>query len=295
MPKPKNPTQHYGPIVAAQNDLRVLEAVYHFGHLRRSEVASAAWPDSEPRSAYVMACRTAKRLLRNELIEQNLNSLGGHSFTLTAKGAATLRNYGHNDAQTGRELAFDGPQFYHRTLGTCYLLTKMSRGVEVFGEQALRRKSSPLPRDFALTQFGKHPDGLIVYDHNIGTDEEKMRPADWVEVESALKPYEEVARALGLFKKSPLLNPTGTLTLDKLVFLYNSQQSHEKRLLRFIQRFLDENPKLERELICSDIRMVRARVSPPLTWHGIEEFTAWELLLAQGATGPDDEADTAYD
>ncbi len=79
------------------------------------------------------------------------------------------------------------------------------------------------------------------------------------------------------------------------MFLYNSQQSHEKRLLRFIQRFLDENPKLERELICSDIRMVRARVSPPLTWHGIEEFTAWELLLAQSATGPDDEADTAYD
>ncbi len=295
MPKPKNPTQHYGPIVAAQNDLRVLEAVYHFGHLRRTEVAAAAWPESEPRSAYVMACRTTKRLLRNELLEQNLNSLGGYSFTLTAKGAALLRNYGHNDAQTGRELAFDGPQFYHRTLGTCYLLEKASRSVEVFGEQALRRRSSPLPRDFALTQFGKHPDGLIVYDHNVGLPDELMRPADWVEVESALKPYEEVAKALSLFKKSPLLNQAGSLTLENLVFLYNSQQSHEKRLLRFIDRFLREDPNLSRELICSAIRMVRAKVSPPLTWHGVEEFTAWELLQAQGVSSTDDDTDAAYD
>jgi len=44
MPLPYKPTEKDGRAVADHNDLKVLKAIRLFGHLRRQEVAMAAWP-----------------------------------------------------------------------------------------------------------------------------------------------------------------------------------------------------------------------------------------------------------
>lgn len=288
MPIPKHPTPTDGRKVADQNELSVLKAVRHFGHLRRPEIATAVWPSSSNKSAYSMAIRTIRRMLDKGQLLVKVNSLGGESLVLASKGVARLRE---EDilAQEGYELAFNGPQFFHRTLGTNYLLERARKGDSIFGEFALLKGWAPIDKDYVRDRFKKIPDGLICYSGKSAGIADGSNVADWVEVESAFKPYEEVKKALSLLTKSSQLTADGQLLLNKLVFVYDSRQKHEKQLLRYIRKFLQENPQVEPELVLNEIVFAECFVDYPFAWHGVAEDTALSKLRAAGDTV--DEAD----
>lgn len=277
MPIPYHPTQRDGRAVADENEVKVLRAVRHFGHLRRQEIAMAGWPKSSAKSAYIMAWRTVNRLLKNGLLLERQNSLGGRSLVLGSRGVARLRDL---DIQSheGYELAFDGPQFFHRTLGTAYLLEKARNGDEVFGEYAILRGWSPLSREYTSERFRKIPDGLIV---NSGASQglrEGFRVADWIEVESAFKQYDEIKKALSILTKDSTLTQDGNISLNKLVFVFDSRQRHDRQILRYIKKFLKENPHLSEELVMREIILARCFVDVPFTWHGVQEVSAWDVV-----------------
>lgn len=277
MPVPYFPTTKDGRAVSQDNRLRVLQAVRHFGHLRRQEIAMAAWPRSSSRSAYIMAARTVRQMLAEGLLLERINSLGGASLVLAARGVSRLRDMDIK-AQEGYELAFDGPQFFHRTLGTCYLLEKARAGDEVFGEYALMRGWSPVDMGYAREHFLKVPDGLVVYSGASLGLRDGVRLVDWVEVESAAKPYDEIKKALRILAVNSSMNKAGTLVLNKLVFVCDSRQRHEQQILRHIKRFLTENPQLSYPLLTQEIIIARCFVDVPLAWHGVEELVAYELM-----------------
>lgn len=277
MPTAHNPTHKDGRVIAESNDLRVLKAIRLFGHLRRQEIAMAAWPNSPAKSAYIMSCRTTSRLVKAAMLLERPNILGGHSLILGAKGVNRLKD-ADLVSQEGYELAFDGPQFFHRTVGTCYLLEKAKAGSEVFGEYSLIKGWAPVKKDFVRETFKKIPDGLIVYSREYLGLRHGMRAADWVEVESAYKPYDELRKALSILRKQSSLNKNDSLTLNKLVFVYDSRQNHEKHILRAVTQFLKEYPELGRTEILETIVLAKCFIDPPFVWHGVLEKSAGELL-----------------
>ncbi|PNG50102.1 MULTISPECIES: hypothetical protein [unclassified Variovorax] len=281
MPQPYTPTTKDGRAVADENELRILKALRHFGHLRRQEVASAVWPRSSGTSAYVMAGRTVKRMLSKGMLLEKANTLGGYSLVLASKGVARLKDF-DIVAQEGYELAFNGPQFFHRTLGTNYLIERARAGDEIFGEYALLKGWSPVDKEYVRERFRKIPDGLIVYSGATAGFTDGTRVADWVEVESAFKPYEEVKKALELLTRDSQLTKSGGLLLNKLVFVYDSRHKHDKQLLRYIAKFLKEYPGLTPELVLAEIILARCFVDVPFSWHGVEETTALDLMRAAG-------------
>lgn len=286
MPHPYNPTARDGRAVADDNEIKVLKAVRHFGHLRRQEIAMAVWPKSSDKSAYIMAWRTVNRMLKAGMLLERQNSLGGRSLVLAAKGVSRLRDLDIMSHE-GYELAFNGPQFFHRTLGSCYLLEKAKKGDQVFGEYAILRGWSPIDRKYTSERFKKIPDGLVTYSGASAGLREHVRLADWVEVESAFKSYDEIKKALAILTKDATLSKDGNVVLNKLVFVYDSRQKHDRQILRYIRKFLGENPHLSDEAVMQEIVFARCFVDVPFTWHGIQEVTAWELA-SNGAAGVED-------
>jgi hypothetical protein len=279
MPRPYNPTVKDGRAVQLDNQDKVLMAVRHFGHLRRHELAMAVWPKASARSAYVMAWRTVSVMVKAGYLLEKLNSLGGVSVVLAAKGVSRLREM-EVKAHEGYDLAFDGPQFFHRTLGTNYLLEKARAGDEVFGEYSILRGWSPVNKEHVRSRFKKIPDGLIVRSGRHLGLRDNIRVADWIEVESAFKAYDDIARALSLLTKESQLDTKGELILNKLVFVYDSRQKHEKQLARYIKKFLKEHPQLSPEAVLSEIVFARCYVDIPFVWHGVEELSAAQLIGA---------------
>lgn len=278
MPIPYFPTRKDGRNVSQDNDLKVLNVLRLFGHLRRQEIAMALWPRSTPQSAYIMACRTINRLLERELVLKKTNTLGGDSFVLSSKGVGEIFLKTGETAQEGYQLAFDGPQFFHRTLGTTYLLDKARRGHEVFGEYAVIKSLAPVTRDFLRQKYKKVPDGLIVYSPEVMGFKDDMRGADWIEVESAYKTYDELEKSLAVLTKNTELNEKGSLLLDKLVFVFDSRQKHERHIMRAAQAFLRDHPELTRETFLQSIVLAKCFVDPPFAWKGAIEADALSLL-----------------
>ena len=273
-----NPAPPDNRLVAEQNDLAVLKLVRDFGHLRRSEIARGVWPKSSVPVAEKMAQRTVKRLLDNGDLLEKPNSLGGRSLVLSSRGATVLNSHGIA-AQDGHELSsVAGPHFYHRTLGSRYLLERAARGHQAFGEFALQRGFGPVGRGELNERFTKLPDGIVLtpgiergYDANVIA-------ADWVEVENTFKAEAELAKILSIaWKVGSWLNAAETLLLDRVVFVYNSRHRHENAILRTLQRHLEKNPATNLDLL-SSIVLVRCDVTLPLAFHGYEEFDSAQLL-----------------
>lgn len=281
MPLPYKPTQKDGRTIADANDFRVLMAVRLFGHLRRPDIAMAGWPESSSKSAYIMACRTVTRLLKGGLLLEKPNTLGSTSLVLAAKGVARLRDYDIH-SQEGYDLAFDGPQFFHRTLGTCYLLEKARSGNEVFGEFAILKGWGPVRKQEFKDRFNKIPDGLITYTKGTMGYASGIRPTDWIEVESAYKPYDELKKSFGLLTGSTSLDKDGQVVLHKLVFVFDGRHNHEKRVMRGIKRFLEQNTHLTPEYFLQEIILAKCFVDPPFVWRGCTEVTAYDLVHTPG-------------
>jgi hypothetical protein len=266
-----------GLMLARENELSVLKAVRLFGHLRRSEIALAVWPESSPSVAYQMACKTVSRMVRGNLLLPRQNSIGGTSFVLTKKGATLLRAEGY-EANAGYSQSYDGAQFLHRTLGTYYLLEKKRQGYRVFGEYAIQRGWSGVRSDMFKADFQKLPDGLIFHEPGSLGFRDEITPVDWIEVEQAYKPVTEIKKALAVLTKRNSIDRAGFLALNKLVFVYRTDQSHETRIIQAIKSFLGEHPELSPEIFMESISMVRCVVRAPMQWESMSEHSAAGLM-----------------
>lgn len=253
----------------------------------------AVWARSSKKSAYVMASRTIRRMLEQSMLLEKANTLGGFSLVLASKGVARLR-IEDIAAQEGYELAFNGPQFFHRTLGTNYLLERARAGDAIYGEYALLKGWSPVDKEYVRDRFRKIPDGLIVYSGARAGLRDGTRVADWIEVESAFKPYEEVAKALSLLTMDSQLTRDGGVLLNKLVFVYDTRHKHDKQLLRYIKRFLRERPSLSPELVLNEIVLARCFVDVPFAWRGVEERSALDLMRDAGNLTDDGDSSSDY-
>lgn len=199
---PQYPTSNQGSIVSLDNQLRVLRALSVFGHLRKEDIAQLIWPNSNPNSQRVMAHTTLQSMSEKKLITPRNNSLGTKSYILGSRGVQLLADQGLTDVPTGYDISsFTGPQFWHRTLATAFLIHQtLHWGNFVIPEIMLARDSSYLSRRM-LESVGikKVPDGLIIrqhLSHKLDNNELKFLspddtdPAcyfDWVEVEGSFK------------------------------------------------------------------------------------------------------------
>lgn len=288
MPRAYNPTAADGRSIAESNEVEVLKAVRYFGHLRRTEVARAVWPRSSHRSAYLMAHRTVKRMLAKGYLLERSNTLGGMSLVLASKGVAKLREADIAAVEGYDMSSISGPQFFHRTVGTCFLIDRSRNDEVVFGEYAVNRNWAPLTLDVLKRHYQKIPDGITVTAGSTRGYAEGFRALDWVEVESAFKPEAELLKIIRLGLRLPEPVPHAqNLVLDQVVFVYDTRQSHETRILRVLRAYLREHPEARDPERLSHIVLARAHIDVPLQWHGVSEHTAWELL--NGAT--EDEPD----
>lgn len=271
-----------GKAVAIANEESVLKAIHLFGHLRRTEIAAAVWPHSPKKSGYQMACKTVDRLLEERSIIEKPNSLGQKSLILATKGVRRLANI-DVVANTGHDLSCGGPGFYHRTFGNCYLIDRAARSeCSVYGEHAIQKDWSPLKVEYAMQKFKKYPDGLIVYDGKEHGLRDGFKLADWVEVELAYKSYPEVEKAFNIFTKDQSLNPSGTVLLNRLIFLVDGRTPHARRLAGYLKKYLYEHPALAPQVYLSHIFIAKADIDYPLAWNTVEEISIKDIKTKNG-------------
>lgn len=269
-----------GRLIAYENEIKVLEAVNLFGHLRRSDIAAAVWPLSPPESGLRMCGRTLKRLLESGDLIDKPNTHGSMSVVLTPKGARRLKGLGV-DADDGRKLSsVDGSQFYHRTLGTRYLIDKMSDTNKVYGEYAFTKGRAPVSRAHMSERFHKYPDGLIISPGDERGYNSDITAADWVEVESTIKnddDYEKMMRIA--LKVGTWLNASETCVLDRVVFVFDVRQRHQAALTSYLKRHIVSKFDKDYALaILQSIVFARVHVRIPLVWEKVQEVTAAQAM-----------------
>jgi hypothetical protein len=276
---PAPPLRPDNRLVACQNDFAVLKLIHEFGHLRRSEIGRGVWPRSPPTYALKITRRVVRRLLERRLLLERLNGLGGHSLVLSSRGAHRLQEI-DVIAQNGYDLSnVLGPQFFHRTLGTCYLIERASLGEKVYGEYSIITGRGLIGRGELSQRFGKIPDGLITVPGSTRGLDASLRAADWLEVESSYKRGADLDRIFRtLYRVGQFLDLRETVVLDRVLFLYNATQRHERMLLAHIQRYLREHPVANAEAILDSLVFVSCDIGLPLVFRGYTERTALELL-----------------
>lgn len=289
MQLPRVVKQKEGRLAAHENGLRVLRALDFFGYLGRREIARAAWPNSPPSSAYVMATRTVTRLRALGWVGEGKNVIGGTSFFVTAEGARMLGLHSNAEPdatapRSGRSRGYDGPQFLHRMIGTNYLIDKQNEGLRVVSEIALIRGYAGLSRDLFRKHYDKVPDGLV-----LRPDPEAEKGAwlvDWVEVENAYKPYAELRACLGMFQRSGGIPGVRSMSLGALVFVVPGDPSrrHEKAVMRAVNRFLEEKPRtlegqheLDPDLVRKNVHIETCHVAVPFKYDGHTGTDAYRL------------------
>lgn len=268
---------------SALNDRTALSAIGYFGHLRRAEIAMAVWPASSPASADRMTAVLLKRLLDRRWIASAVNSTGTLSYHLTKSGVGQLRSYGIEVGDAGELSSVSGPQFYHRTLGTLYLLEKgrEAPGPEVLGEYALLRGYGSISRAELSGRFHKFPDGLVVRDAVTRDYDFDGKVVDWVEVESAYKSQENLDAILNIaWQTGGWLDLRETMLLDRVVFVINDAQAHEKYIVSALRRHLKDKPPEVAQHFLAGVVIARASVKIPLRWQGLQEVSALDLGLA---------------
>lgn len=223
-----------------------------------------------------MSFRTVRRLIESGHLHDRPNSLGGRSLVLTARGAGLLRSHGI-DAQQGLSISsVCGPHFYHRTIGTRYLIERLAQGHDAHGEYALATERTSITRTELRERFGKIPDGLVLVPGHERGYPANVQAADWIEVESSFKPRQELFKIFDVaWKVGSWLDGAESVLLDRVLFVYDESQRHESSILASLERYRAKH--LATESVLASIAFVRCKLSLPLVWHGHWELTYREL------------------
>lgn len=284
MPLPYHPLTVDGRLQRQDNELRLLIALRHFGHLRRIEIAALLWPNSSEGSARKMVARTLNGLLQERQVVLVPNTLGEESVALTRPGATRVEAAAQlSCSETASLSSISGPQFFHRALGTRYLIERMRRGDEAFGEYALGKDWCPVTRAQLLLAKRKAPDGLVMRPGQEAGYHEWLKAVDWVEVESSYKDSEALEK---IFRRLPELGtpllPGKPFILDRLVFVVDQRAYHESYILNRLIAWVRAHPALDFEQILSAVILVRCDVALPLMWRGYTEISALKVLKDGG-------------
>ncbi len=240
-----------------------------------------------------MTSRTLARLLEAKQVFRIGNPLGGCSYLLTWIGANRLGLSIEDEVKSGRGItSVTGPQFIHRTLGTCYLIEKEIMGLTTHSEYAIYRGLNGISRKTFAEQFKKIPDGLVLVNGAIRGLDPDITAVDWIEVESYYKPRGERGKIIALSGKTGTwLDRSRKLLLDRIVFVYSSMNAHESSLLSGIDSYVREQ-KITNPHILSRVVLAKCDIRPPFLWAGYTEVS-WLQMQQLGASEVDIEEATS--
>lgn len=254
--------------VAYTNELHALRALHYFGNLRPTEIAYAVWPDRPRQHAKMLALSVVARLLSAKAILAKPNSLGDYTYVLAPKGVRRLLDM-DIQSTTGAHLATAGPNYYHRTVGSCYLLDRASQEeVAVYNEYAIQKEWSPLTTEISRNKYHKFPDGLVTFSGHAHGYAQHITLVDWIEVESAPKDFPRLCSCFNILTKDPFLDEEGTHILNKLIFVVDSSTLHENRITSALTRYFSQNPQIHPRLLLDRLVIARAQIERPLNWWG---------------------------
>lgn len=269
-PKPRLAPKRSGREVARLNELRVMKAIAQFGHLRVVELARAVWPQA--RYGEQLARRTVERLVAQGLLLGRRNALGSRSLCLTRGGAAWLEVRGVEAQHTLDLSSVAGSTFFHRTLATRYLIERQTEGARVAGEYQLLRRKAPFPVEPLFKALRKLPDGLV-WQSKAG-----HQSVELVEQEAAAKARAELEKCLRAaeFVGRPL-DAEGHYRVGGLVFVYDRELDHAKRILSAAASLWGNRPHAERATLEKRVRLVAVQLRDPLVWVGSSTGTLHDL------------------
>lgn len=248
-----------------------MKAVAQFGHLRITELARAVWPTA----AYgeQVARRTSARLVEQGLLLPRRNALGSKSLCLTRVGAAWLDARGVEAQHTLDLSSVAGSTFFHRTLATRYLVERQIQGFQVAGEYQLLRRKTPFPMDGLVRTLRKLPDGCV---WKRGPD--GLVAVELIEQEAAAKSRPELEKCLKAAEfAGQVLDRAGVYRLAGLVFVFDRDLNHARRILLAATSLWGSRPQPERVTLERRVKLVAVELRDPLVWVSSTVTTLHDL------------------
>jgi len=273
-PKPKQARilqRKCGRETARLNELKSMKAVAQFGHLRIVELARSVWPLA--RYGEQVARRTAARLVEQGLLLGRRNALGSRSLCITRRGAAWLDARGIEAQHTLDLSSVAGATFFHRTLATRYLIERQVEGFQVAGEYQLLRRKTPFPIDGLVRSLRKLPDGLVWQRKSDG-----VVGVELVEQEAAAKARPELEKCLKAAEfVGKSLDAAGMYRVAGLVFVYDRELNHARRILLAASSLWGDRPHNERVTLERRVKLVAVELRDPLVWVSSSVTTLHDL------------------
>lgn len=256
---------------ARLNELEAMKAISQFGHLRICELARAVWPHA--RFAEQMARRTAARLVALGLLLERRNALGSKSLCVTRGGAAWLDARGVEAQHTLDLSSVAGSTFFHRTLATRFLVERQVQGFHVAGEYQLLRRKTPFPIDGLVKALRKLPDGLVWQRKADG-----VAFVELVEQEAAAKARQELEKCLRAAEYvGRSLDSAGRYRIGGLVFVFDRDLNHARRILLAANSLWGDRPLAERAELEKRVKLVAVELRDPLVWVSSSAVTLHDL------------------
>lgn len=268
---PRQAAMPSGREAARLNEFNAMKSVAQFGHLRICELARAVWPQA--RFGQQMAGRTAARLVEQCLLLERRNALGSKSLCVTRGGAAWLDARGVEAQHTLDLSSVAGSTFFHRTLATRYLIERQVEGFQVAGEYQLLRRKTPFPIDPLVKALRKLPDGLV-WRPKVGG----VATVELVEQEAAAKARQELEKCLKAaeYVGRPL-DSEGRYRIGGLVFVFDKELNHARRILLAANSLWGHRPHAERAELERRVKLVSVELRDPLVWVSSSAVTLNDL------------------
>lgn len=195
-------TARDGRIIASENEIRILRALYRFGWLRTRDLGALAWQtwsrsaSGEPTlkapvataSGLRMAQRTLRRLADARQVLRGQAPDGSVIYALSEAGARRLQQTGV-PAKSGKDLIrrFSTAQFRHRSIANEIAISSILTGYRVSTEREIAQDRWLGGADGIA---GKKPDVLLRVDKRVY----------WCEVERSRKNAHDYAKLLKWLK-----------------------------------------------------------------------------------------------
>lgn len=267
---------------ADANLYRALVGVHLFGHIRHAELARLVWPAASPDTRSKAASRFFKKLVGMKYLVKRLNSMGTFSYVLGLRGAMYVGRQLKEGSREGTRISgVQGRGFFHRTLGTAWMVEQLLSGKDVYPEFAVNSSRYDIARQALAQRWGKLPDGLVLREEKDENGNVLHYLVDWLEVESTHKGLKERSRVMDLIwvLGRPLLEGK-PYYLDRLVLLYTEDSGHEAMLVQSaITRWRQDGHQIDDpKALLGSVILVAADVAAPLSIRGFREQDLYTLM-----------------
>lgn len=267
---------------AAANLYRALVAVHLFGHIRHAELARLVWPEATADTRATAASRFFKKLVTQKYLVKRLNSMGTYSYVLGLRGAMYVGRHLKEGSREGTRISgVQGRGFFHRTLGSAWMVEQLLAGKDVHTEFSVNSGRYAITRQALAARWGKLPDGLVVREELDENGKVLHYLVDWLEVESTHKGLKERSRVMDMIwvLGRPLLDNL-PFYLDRLILLYTADSGHEAMLVQSaITRWRQDGHQIDDpKALLGSVLLVAADVSAPLSIRGFNEQDLYTLM-----------------